>query len=51
VLIRGYILKISSVGIRLSGLVVLLIALTTIYSMASFLYILGSLSVNILNVC
>jgi hypothetical protein len=49
-LIYRYILKTSSVGIRLLGLVVLLIALTTIYSIALFLYILESLSINILNI-
>jgi hypothetical protein len=34
----------------LLGLAVLLIALTAIYNMALFLYMLGSLFVNILNV-
>jgi hypothetical protein len=50
VLIRRYVLKTSSVGIRLLGLAVSLIALTTIYSIASFLYTLGSLSINISNI-
>jgi hypothetical protein len=51
VLICKYVSKISSVGIRPLGLVVLLTALTAICSMALFLYMLGSLSINISNVC
>jgi len=43
-------LKISSVEIKPSGPAVLLIVLTAIYSIALFLYMLESLSINISNI-